>query len=222
MAVTNDCAIVQKHETVFVDIIAYTIAKSVALEQIESRVEVVFDKMEEIISRLDQGKLAVPDAEMAKTAAAILNFKYRSISHIMILDKPDVLGTLKKRTSFIQPWPISLNYSNDTVRSNKNQIHCSTSPRFLPDFPMPNARPAWNGSSSCSLPSKLCCLCMNKCVSSFHPAWSQSCKWYHPTRDRPADVTQSALSCPPDVRPASSPLPAQLPDQALQSAHRGS
>lgn len=96
MAVTNDCAIVQKHETVFVDIIAYTIAKSVALEQIESRVEVVFDKMEEIIARLDEGKLTVPDAEMAKTAAAILNFKYRSISHIMILDKPDVTWEIEE------------------------------------------------------------------------------------------------------------------------------
>ncbi len=90
MAVTNDCAILQKREAVFIDIIAYAIAKSVALEQIESRVDIVFDKMEEIIARLDQGKLAVPDAELAKSAATILNFKYRSISHIMILDKPDV------------------------------------------------------------------------------------------------------------------------------------
>ncbi len=96
MAVTNDCAILQKHENIFVDIIAYTIAKSVALEQIESRVEVVFDKMEEIIARLDQGKLAVPDAEIAKTAATILNFKYRSISHIMILDKPDVTWDIEE------------------------------------------------------------------------------------------------------------------------------
>jgi uncharacterized Rmd1/YagE family protein len=90
MAVTNDCAILQKREAIFVDIIAYTIAKSVALEQIESRVDVVFDKMEEIIARLDQGKLTIPDAQLAKSAATILNFKYRSISHIMILDKPDI------------------------------------------------------------------------------------------------------------------------------------
>jgi required for meiotic nuclear division protein 1 len=89
MAVTNDCAIIQKPDTIFVDIIAYTIAKSVALEQIESRVDVVFDTMEEIIARLDQGNLAIPDKELAKSAATILNFKYRSISHIMILDKPD-------------------------------------------------------------------------------------------------------------------------------------
>jgi uncharacterized Rmd1/YagE family protein len=72
------------------DIVAYTIAKSVALEQIEARVKVVFDKMEEIIAMLDRGQLAIPDAELARTAATILNFKYRSLSHIMILDKPDI------------------------------------------------------------------------------------------------------------------------------------
>lgn len=89
-AVTNDCAIMQKEDAVFVGIIAHAIAKSVALEQIEARVDIVFDKMEEIIAKLDRGQLAVPDAELARTAATILNFKYRSLSHIMILDKPDV------------------------------------------------------------------------------------------------------------------------------------
>lgn len=95
-AVTNDYAIMQKPENIYVDIIAYTLAKSVALEQIEARVEIVFDKMEEIIARLDQGKLALPDAQLAKTAATILNFKYRSISHIMILDKPDITWDIEE------------------------------------------------------------------------------------------------------------------------------
>jgi uncharacterized Rmd1/YagE family protein len=90
LAVTNDYTIIPKRDPLFIDIIAYTIAKSVALEQIEARVDVVFDTMEEIIARLDQGKLAVPDRELAKSAATILNFKYRSIAHIMILDKPDI------------------------------------------------------------------------------------------------------------------------------------
>jgi uncharacterized Rmd1/YagE family protein len=96
MAVTNDCAIMQKEEAVYVDIIAYTVAKSVALEQIEARVDIVFDKMEDIIAMLDQGKLAVPDTELAQTAATILNFKYRSLSHIMILDKPDITWDIEE------------------------------------------------------------------------------------------------------------------------------
>jgi len=96
VAVTNDCAIMQKEEAVYVDIIAYTIAKSVALEQIEARVDIVFDAMEEIIARLDRGQLAVPDAQLARTAATILNFKYRSLSHIMILDKPDITWDIEE------------------------------------------------------------------------------------------------------------------------------
>lgn len=96
VSVTNDCAIINREEAVFVDIIAYTIAKSVALEQIEARVEIVFDKMEEIIAMLDRGQLAIPDTELAKTAATILNFKYRSLSHIMILDKPDITWDIEE------------------------------------------------------------------------------------------------------------------------------
>lgn len=99
-AVTNDCAIMQGEEPVYVDIIAYTLAKSVALEQVEARVEIVFDTMEEIIAKLDRGQLAVPDRELARTAATILNFKYRSLSHIMILDKPDVTWDIEEADRF--------------------------------------------------------------------------------------------------------------------------
>jgi uncharacterized Rmd1/YagE family protein len=62
----------------------------VALEQIESRLEIVFDRMEEIIARLGRGELALPDKTMARTAATILDFKYRSISYVMVLDKPEI------------------------------------------------------------------------------------------------------------------------------------
>ena len=96
IAVTNDYAVMQKEEAVYVDIIAHTIAKSVALEQIEARVDIVFDKMEEIIAKLDRGQLAVPDTDLAQTSATILNFKYRSLSHIMILDKPDITWDIEE------------------------------------------------------------------------------------------------------------------------------
>lgn len=90
MTVTNNGASMPGKKTAYVDIIAYTLAKSVALEKIEALLDVVFDRMEEIIARLDRGELAVPDSQLAKTASSILNFKYRSISHVMILDKPDI------------------------------------------------------------------------------------------------------------------------------------
>ena len=90
VSVNNNGAVMPGKQPAYVEIIAYTLAKSVALEQIEALLDVVFDRMEEIIARLDRGELAVPDRHLAKTASSILNFKYRSISHIMILDKPDI------------------------------------------------------------------------------------------------------------------------------------
>jgi uncharacterized Rmd1/YagE family protein len=89
-SVANDLATIAQGERVYLDIVAYVLAKSVALEQLEALVDEVFDRMEEIIDRLGRGELKVADSELARTAATILNFRYRSISHIMILDKPDI------------------------------------------------------------------------------------------------------------------------------------
>lgn len=96
MTVTNSGASMPGDKTAYVDIIAYTLAKSVALEKIEALLDVVFDRMEEIIARLDRGELAVPDSQLAKTASSILNFKYSSISHVMILDKPDITWEIEE------------------------------------------------------------------------------------------------------------------------------
>lgn len=90
VSVSNNEAVMPWEQPVYVDIIASALAKSVALEQIEMLLDIVFDRTEEIIARLDRGELAVQDSQLAKTASSILNFKFRSISHIMILDKPDI------------------------------------------------------------------------------------------------------------------------------------
>lgn len=89
-AVTNDYAIVAQYDPIFVDIICFVIAKSVALERIEERVDTVLDEVEGLIGLLDRGKLGIPDRSLAKLASSILNFRYKSIAHIMVLDKPDV------------------------------------------------------------------------------------------------------------------------------------
>ena len=73
-----------------VNIISFVIAKSVALERIEEQVDLVLDEMEDVIQQLERGKLAIPDRKLAKLASSILNFKYKSIAHIMVLDKPDI------------------------------------------------------------------------------------------------------------------------------------
>jgi uncharacterized Rmd1/YagE family protein len=89
-SITNDCAVMPRYDRAFIDIIAFVIAKSVALERIEEQVDKVLDEMEGLITLLDRGELGIPDKRLAKLASKILNFTFRSLSHIMILDKPDI------------------------------------------------------------------------------------------------------------------------------------
>lgn len=89
-SITNDFAVMSSFDMAFIDIITFVIAKSVALERIEDQVDTVLDEMEGMIGLLDKGKLGIPDRKLAKLASTILNFKYRSIAHIMVLDKPEI------------------------------------------------------------------------------------------------------------------------------------
>jgi required for meiotic nuclear division protein 1 len=90
LTIANDCAVVPRHERAFVDIVAFVLAKSVALERIEEQADTVLDEMEDIIALLDIGKLGISDKKLAALASKILNFKYRSIAFIMVLEKPDI------------------------------------------------------------------------------------------------------------------------------------
>lgn len=88
--ITNDFATMPSLDQVFVDIICFVIAKSVALDQIEDRIDMVLDDVESLIEQLHQGKVGITDEKLAKLAASIITFKYASISYIMVLDKPEV------------------------------------------------------------------------------------------------------------------------------------
>jgi len=90
LAITNDYAVLSYYFPAFIDIIAFVIAKSVALERIEEQVDTVLDEMEGMIELLDKGKLNIPDKKFAKLASTILNFRYSSLVSIMVLDKPDI------------------------------------------------------------------------------------------------------------------------------------
>lgn len=89
-AITNDCAVMPRYNLAFMDIICFVIAKSVALERIEERIDVVFDEVEGLIANLGKGSLELPDRDMARLASSILGFKFTSIAHIMVLDKPEI------------------------------------------------------------------------------------------------------------------------------------
>lgn len=88
--IANDCAVMSYSNPLYLDIICFVIAKSVALERIEERIDMVFDEVEGVIARLGKGKIGISDDAMARLASSILSFKFASIAHIMVLDKPDI------------------------------------------------------------------------------------------------------------------------------------
>ncbi|MGB7604716.1 MAG: RMD1 family protein [Lutisporaceae bacterium] len=81
---------VNNYEDYHLNILAVILAKSVALERIEEGLDSLLDEMEEIIMKLEKGKLAISDSKLAKTAANILKYKFNTISYLMLLDKPDI------------------------------------------------------------------------------------------------------------------------------------
>lgn len=87
--ITNDSAVMPDYDPVFRGIISFVIAKSVALERIEERLDQVLDEVESFITRLERGWLTITDKRLARMASTILTFKYASLAHIMVLDKPE-------------------------------------------------------------------------------------------------------------------------------------
>jgi uncharacterized Rmd1/YagE family protein len=72
------------------DMIALVLAKSVALETIETSVDIVFDDTEKIIKAMKNGKLNINEKKSVSLIGKILAFKHTIISYIMLLDKPAI------------------------------------------------------------------------------------------------------------------------------------
>ena len=85
-----DDYITKKAQKYHFDMIALVLAKSVALEVIEAKVDIVFDDIEQIIRKMKLGKLNINEKKSVSLIGKILAFKHTTISYIMLLDKPDV------------------------------------------------------------------------------------------------------------------------------------
>ena len=81
---------VNNYEDYHLNMLSIVLAKSVALERVEEGIDNLLDEIEEIIAKLERGKLAINDAKLAKTVATILRFKFNIISNLMLLDKPAI------------------------------------------------------------------------------------------------------------------------------------
>lgn len=87
---TNDYIITTEYASYQMEILSSVLAKSVALEKIESDIEILLDEIEVVIEAMQKGRLSARDEKIALLSSRILSFKYNTISSIMILDKPDI------------------------------------------------------------------------------------------------------------------------------------
>ncbi len=81
---------VNNYEDYHLNMLSIILSKSVALERVEEGLNNLLDEIEEIIAKLERGKLAISDTKLAKTVATILRFKFNIISYLMLLDKPAI------------------------------------------------------------------------------------------------------------------------------------
>lgn len=87
---TDAYVVVPKLEPYQPELVATVIAKSVALEMTEAGMSRILDSLEEMIDRLERGKLQIGDKALAQATAQVIRHEYNTISYIMILDKPDI------------------------------------------------------------------------------------------------------------------------------------
>jgi required for meiotic nuclear division protein 1 len=88
--ILDDKMVISEIHDNYLDIISIVLAKSVALERVEHEIFKIFDKFEPTLDILESGKLNIRDKYLAKQAASILNFKYATVSYIMIDETPDL------------------------------------------------------------------------------------------------------------------------------------
>lgn len=88
--VNNEGTVLPEIGEMYLEIIATVLAKSVALSRIEDQIDDLMDAVEDIINYLETGKLNISDEKLAKMSGKILSFKYSTLSHIMLLDKPEI------------------------------------------------------------------------------------------------------------------------------------
>lgn len=89
-AINNDSMITSSELSHQREIVGTVLAKSVALDRLEIDINKLLDEIEDIVNYLQRGYLTVSDKKLAKISARILGFRLRTISYIMLLDKPEI------------------------------------------------------------------------------------------------------------------------------------
>jgi uncharacterized Rmd1/YagE family protein len=96
--------------------LSIVLAKSVALERVEEGIDNLLDEIEEIIAKLERGRLTINNTKLSKTVAAILRFKFNIISYLMLLDKPAITWVNQESenlyTNLEQLFELGVRYDN--------------------------------------------------------------------------------------------------------------
>jgi len=87
--VGNERVVVPRLEGWVSEMVATVLARSVALERVESALDGAMDRFEERISELEQGRISQNDRQLAKDAARILRIEHESLSWLGLLDRPE-------------------------------------------------------------------------------------------------------------------------------------
>ncbi len=98
----DNAAKISKIEQYHIELSAVVLAKSVALERNEFKIETILNKAEELIDGLEQGKTNMSDKKLGSMTASILRHEYDSISYILILDKPDITWALSDANEYYE------------------------------------------------------------------------------------------------------------------------
>ncbi|WP_246141178.1 RMD1 family protein [Bacillus marasmi] len=93
LELNDEFVVVPAFENYYPELISTVLAKSVALEKTEEQLGTILDKLENMVDRLEKGKLRIGNKELARTTAKIVRHEYNTLSYIMILDKPDITWT---------------------------------------------------------------------------------------------------------------------------------
>ncbi|CAG9607002.1 RMD1 family protein [Pseudoneobacillus rhizosphaerae] len=100
LELTDEYVVVPVYEVFYPELISTVLAKSVALEKTEEQLGKIHDTLENMIDRLEKGKLRIGNKELARTTAKIVRHEYNTLAYIMILDKPDITWSSSTANEF--------------------------------------------------------------------------------------------------------------------------
>ncbi len=82
------------------ELAATVLAKSVAMERVEQRIDSILDRVGPIVEQLERGKLSISNKQRSTIVAEIARYQYSTLSNIMVLDKPDITWSRSEAEAF--------------------------------------------------------------------------------------------------------------------------